>query len=106
MITARLSVRSAGSSAPSAPTAATTFSTCPIRSSRASAISRTSARHVARAIEAEVDFKADKFSVYASYAYIDATFLNALTLGSNSPYADANGNIYVETRRPDPDDPA
>jgi outer membrane receptor protein involved in Fe transport len=46
-------------------------------------------------VEAEVNFKADKFSVHASYSYIDATFLDALTLGSNSPYADANGNIYV-----------
>ena len=46
-------------------------------------------------IEAEVNFKADKFSLYASYAYIDATFLDAFALGSNSPYADANGNIYV-----------
>ena len=46
-------------------------------------------------VEAEVNFKADKFTVYASYSYIDATFLNAVTLGSNSPYADANGNIYV-----------
>jgi outer membrane receptor protein involved in Fe transport len=46
-------------------------------------------------IEAEVNFKADKFTVYASYSYIDATFLNAVTLGSSSPYADANGNIYV-----------
>ena len=46
-------------------------------------------------VEAEVNFKADKFSVHASYAYIDATFQNALALGSNSPYADASGNIYV-----------
>ena len=46
-------------------------------------------------VEAEINFRADKFSLYASYAYIDATFLNSLTLGSNSPYADANGNIYV-----------
>lgn len=46
-------------------------------------------------VEAQIDFKADKFSVHASYAYIDATFLDAVTLGSNSPFADANGNIYV-----------
>jgi outer membrane receptor protein involved in Fe transport len=46
-------------------------------------------------VETAVNFKADKFSLYASYAYVDATFLNAVTLGSNSPYADANGNIYV-----------
>jgi outer membrane receptor protein involved in Fe transport len=31
----------------------------------------------------------------ANYAYLDATFLNAFLLGSNSPFADANGNIQV-----------
>jgi outer membrane receptor protein involved in Fe transport len=46
-------------------------------------------------VEAEANFKADRFTVYASYAYVDATFLNALTLASNSPYADANGDIQV-----------
>ena len=46
-------------------------------------------------IEAEANFKADRYSLYASYSYIDATFRNALTLGSNSPFADANGNIQV-----------
>jgi outer membrane receptor protein involved in Fe transport len=46
-------------------------------------------------LEAEVNFKADKFSAYASYAYIDATFQSAFALGSNSPYADADGNIFV-----------
>jgi outer membrane receptor protein involved in Fe transport len=46
-------------------------------------------------LEATVNFKADKFRLSASYAYIDATFRNGLTLGSNSPYADANGNIDV-----------
>lgn len=48
-----------------------------------------------RGVEAEVNFKAERFSVYASYSYIDATFRNALSLGSNSPFADANGNIQV-----------
>ena len=57
-------------------------------------------------IEAEVDFKAEKFSLFASYAYIDATFLNAFALGSNSPYADANGNIYVTPGDQIPDDSA
>ncbi len=46
-------------------------------------------------VEAEVNFKAERFAVYASYAYVDATFLNALTLASSSPFADANGNIQV-----------
>jgi outer membrane receptor protein involved in Fe transport len=45
--------------------------------------------------EAEVNFKTGRYAIYASYAYIDATFLNALTLASNSPFADANGNIQV-----------
>jgi outer membrane receptor protein involved in Fe transport len=46
-------------------------------------------------IEAKVDFKSDKLTLYASYALVDATFRNALTLASNSPYADADGNIEV-----------
>ncbi len=46
-------------------------------------------------IEAQVGYKTDKLNFVASYSYINATYLNALTLGSNSPYADANGNIYV-----------
>jgi outer membrane receptor protein involved in Fe transport len=46
-------------------------------------------------VEAEVNFKTDRFTVYANYAYVDATFLNALTIASNSPFADANGNIQV-----------
>ena len=46
-------------------------------------------------LEVAADFKAPRFSVYASYAYVDATFLNSVQLGSNSPFADANGNIQV-----------
>ena len=46
-------------------------------------------------LEAAVDFKAEKINVYASYAYVDATFQNALALASNSPFADVNGNIQV-----------
>jgi outer membrane receptor protein involved in Fe transport len=46
-------------------------------------------------VEAEVNFKAGKFTVYASYAFVDATFLNSLTLASNSPFANAAGNIQV-----------
>ena len=46
-------------------------------------------------VEAEVNFKSDKLTVYASYAYVDATFRNALLLASNSPFADASGNIQV-----------
>ena len=47
-------------------------------------------------IEANLTYKKDRWNVYANYTYVDATFLNALTLGSpNNPFADANGNIFV-----------
>ena len=46
-------------------------------------------------VEAEVNFKSDKLTLYASYAFVDATFRDALTLASNSPFADANGDIHV-----------
>jgi len=46
-------------------------------------------------IEAEVTLKSNKMQFYASYTFVDARFLNALLLGSNSPFADANGNIQV-----------
>jgi outer membrane receptor protein involved in Fe transport len=47
-------------------------------------------------IEAEVSVKSSKWQMNASYTFIDARFLDAITLGSpNSPFADANGNIQV-----------
>ncbi|MDE3176866.1 MAG: TonB-dependent receptor, partial [Pseudomonadota bacterium] len=46
-------------------------------------------------IEAQINYRRDRFTASASYAFLDATFLNALQLGSNSPFADANGNIHV-----------
>jgi outer membrane receptor protein involved in Fe transport len=47
-------------------------------------------------IEAEVSVKSDKWQMNASYTFIDARFLNGITLGSpNSPFADADGNIQV-----------
>jgi outer membrane receptor protein involved in Fe transport len=46
-------------------------------------------------IEAEVNLKASRFQVSGSYAFIDARFLNALLVGSNSPFADANGNVQI-----------
>jgi iron complex outermembrane receptor protein len=47
-------------------------------------------------IEANVNYKQDRWNVYASYTYVDATFRNALTLQSPfNPFADANGNIFV-----------
>jgi outer membrane receptor protein involved in Fe transport len=46
-------------------------------------------------IEAEVNLKSDKLQIGASYTLIDARFLNALQVGSNSPFADANGNVQI-----------
>lgn len=46
-------------------------------------------------IEAEVNLKSSTLQIYASYSFIDARFLDSLALGSNSPFADANGNIQV-----------
>jgi outer membrane receptor protein involved in Fe transport len=46
-------------------------------------------------VEAEANFKSDRWTLYASYAFVDATFRDALTLASNSPFADANGDIHV-----------
>jgi iron complex outermembrane recepter protein len=47
-------------------------------------------------IEANATYKLDRWNLYANYTYVDATFLNALTLQSPfNPFADANGNIFV-----------
>jgi outer membrane receptor protein involved in Fe transport len=46
-------------------------------------------------IEAEVNLKSTTLQLYASYALVDARFLNALQVGSNSPFADANGNVQI-----------
>jgi outer membrane receptor protein involved in Fe transport len=46
-------------------------------------------------LEAEVDIKSPTLQFQASYAFVDARFLDPLTLGSNSPFADADGNIQV-----------
>ena len=46
-------------------------------------------------VEAEVNLKSSKTSLYASYTLVDARFLDALTLASNSRFADINGNIQV-----------
>jgi iron complex outermembrane receptor protein len=46
-------------------------------------------------IEAEANLKSSKWQFRASYAFIDARFLDSLLLGSNSPAANANGNIQV-----------
>jgi outer membrane receptor protein involved in Fe transport len=46
-------------------------------------------------IEAEVNLKSSKLQLNASYTLVDARFLDALQVGSNSPFADANGNVQV-----------
>lgn len=46
-------------------------------------------------VEAEVNFRSRTLELYASYAYIDAVFRDALLLGSNSPFADSDGNVQV-----------
>ena len=46
-------------------------------------------------IEASFNYRNGPFDLHVSYAYVDATFLTATTLGSNSPSADANGDIFV-----------
>jgi outer membrane receptor protein involved in Fe transport len=46
-------------------------------------------------IEAEINLKSKVLEFFASYALIDARFLNALQVGSNSPFADANGNVQI-----------
>jgi iron complex outermembrane receptor protein len=46
-------------------------------------------------IEAEASLKSSTWQLRASYAFIDARFLDALQVGSNSPFADANGNVQI-----------
>lgn len=46
-------------------------------------------------IEAEVNLKSSAWQLYASYAFVDARFLDALQVGSNSPFANADGNVQI-----------
>jgi outer membrane receptor protein involved in Fe transport len=46
-------------------------------------------------IESEITLKSSAVQLYASYALVDARFLDALQVGSNSPFADANGNVQI-----------
>ncbi len=46
-------------------------------------------------IEAQVNLTSKTLQLYASYALVDARFLDSLQLGSNSPFADDDGNIQV-----------
>ena len=46
--------------------------------------------------EAGLTYQSEKWSVYAQYSFVDATFRSALTLSSvSNPFRDANGNIAV-----------
>ncbi len=46
-------------------------------------------------IEAQVSLTSKTVQYSASYAFVDARFLDALQVGSNSPFADANGNVQI-----------
>jgi iron complex outermembrane receptor protein len=47
-------------------------------------------------IEAGLSYRWDRWNVYSNYTWVDAIFLNPLTLSSpNNPFADANGKIFV-----------
>jgi iron complex outermembrane receptor protein len=47
-------------------------------------------------IEASVNYKQERWTVYANYAFVDATFQSVIPLSSpNNPAADANGNVLV-----------
>jgi outer membrane receptor protein involved in Fe transport len=46
-------------------------------------------------IEAQVNLTSKTLQLYASYALVDARFLDSLQVGSNSPFADANGNVQI-----------
>jgi outer membrane receptor protein involved in Fe transport len=45
-------------------------------------------------IEAEITLKSNVLQLYASYALVDARFLDTLQVGSNSPFA-VNGNVQI-----------
>lgn len=46
-------------------------------------------------IEAQVNLTSKILQLYASYALVDARFLDALEVGSNSPFADISGNVQI-----------
>ena len=46
-------------------------------------------------VEAEINLKSEKLQLNASYTLVDARFLDSLQVGSNSPFADANGNVQI-----------
>ena len=46
-------------------------------------------------IEAQVNLTSKTMQLYASYALVDARFLDSLQVGSNSPFADDDGNVQI-----------
>jgi outer membrane receptor protein involved in Fe transport len=46
-------------------------------------------------IEAEINLRSSTLQLYASYVLVDARFLDTLQVGSNSPFADGNGNVQI-----------
>jgi iron complex outermembrane receptor protein len=47
-------------------------------------------------LEAGVSYRQDRWSAYANYTFVDATFQTPLTISSPfNPFADANGRIFV-----------
>lgn len=46
-------------------------------------------------IEAQVNLQSKALQLYASYALVDARFLDSMQVGSNSPFADANGHVQI-----------
>ena len=48
-------------------------------------------------IEAGLTYKSEKWTVNLNYSFLEATFLENLTLSSNSPAANANGDIFVNS---------
>jgi iron complex outermembrane receptor protein len=46
-------------------------------------------------IEAQVNLTSKTVQLYASYALVDARFLDSLQVGSHSPFADQNGNVQI-----------
>ncbi|NGY03232.1 TonB-dependent receptor [Solimonas terrae] len=47
-------------------------------------------------VETAIGYELAHWEFHASYSFIDATFRNALTIASNSPSADDDGNITVQ----------
>jgi hypothetical protein len=46
-------------------------------------------------LETEVTLRSSTLQLYGSYALVDARFLDAVQVGSNSPFADADGNVQI-----------